>query len=109
MIGTTVTSQVDTTMTDATHLTLYAHTSSGTYTFYLALNGDAMTGGGVYSGAAGEPNTWTFQLTRGGLFGSFSLDSLTPLMAPAAAIGAIGGLAGLATSISSLLSAIRGY
>lgn len=98
MVSTTVTCDIETTMTDATHLTLYAHTTSGIYPYYMTLNGDTMTGGSVYSGATQEPNTWTFQLTRGGFLGALSLDSLTPLMAPAAAIGAIGGGLGLAVS-----------
>jgi hypothetical protein len=111
MIGTVTTADVDGTMSGSS-LTLNVYSSGGTFTFYLTVSGEKMTGGSQYTGAAGETNTWTFDLTKGG--GGFGFDfggvsDLSFLMGPAAAIGLIGGSASLAASFLPAPRGLMGF
>jgi len=109
MIGTTTTATVEGTMSGSS-LTLYVYTSGGTFTFYMTVSGGKMTGGSQYTGAAGETNTWTFDLSSGGGFGDFfSLSDLSVLAVPSAAIALTGGVAGVAASFLPAPRGLMGF
>lgn len=109
MIGTVQTAEVYGTMSGSS-LTLDVYTSGGTFTFYMTVSGDKMTGHSQYTGAAGETNTWTFDLSSGGGFGDFfSLSDLSVFAAPSAAIALTGGVAGVAASFLPAPRGLMGF
>jgi len=99
--GGTTTARVQGTMSGST-LTLNLYYGGYTYTYTLTVSGGKMTGGGQYVGAVGQLETWTFDLTGGGIFGSFDIYSLA---IPSASLSFIGGILGL---VASSLPAPRG-
>jgi len=110
MIGTTTTATVQGTMSGSSSLTLYVYASGSTFTFYMTISGDKMTGGSQYTGAAGETNTWTFDLSSGGGFGgSFGFSDVGFFALPASIIAVTGGSASFAASFMPAPRGIRGY
>lgn len=79
---------------EGSSLTLHVTDEYGcTFTFTMTVSGGKMSGGGHYTGGAGETDSWTFDLTGGG-GGGFSAS----IGAPAAAIAFVGGAVGLAAA-----------
>jgi hypothetical protein len=102
MVGTITTGTVEGTMSGSS-LTLYVSDDYGcTYTFYMEVSGNTMTGSGQYEGAAGETDYWTFGLSSsGGIFGgAFGSIDMSSLETPAAALAAFGGSASIAAAFS---------
>lgn len=111
MVGTRTTDEVDGTMSGST-LTLYVYDSTGTYTFYMTVSGGTMTGGGQYTGVAGETVIWSFNLRSGGGggFGDFfSLSDLSVFATPSSAIALTGGVLGVAASFLPAPRGIMGF